>query len=81
MNTGYIGQQLDLYLVHHNIGTLWFGIGKPDIDTFEGLLYKNLYSFMPNWCKNGVRKKLEPNKQFENEINLIRIQYNGFICR
>ena len=36
---------------------------------------------MPNWCKNGVRKKLEPNKQFENEINLKRIQYNGFICR
>ena len=39
MNAGYIGQQLDLYLVHHNIGSLWFGIGKPDIETFEGLNY------------------------------------------
>lgn len=39
MNAGYIGQQLDLYLVHHNIGTLWFGIGKPDMDSFEGLDY------------------------------------------
>ena len=39
MNAGYIGQQLDLYLVHHNIGTLWFGIGKPDINSFEGLDY------------------------------------------
>ena len=30
VNAGYIGEQLDLYLVEHNIGTLWFGIGKPD---------------------------------------------------
>ncbi len=37
MNAGYIGQQLDLYLVHHNIGSLWFGIGKPDIKEYEGL--------------------------------------------
>ena len=27
-NIGYIGEQLDLYLVSKNIGTLWFGIGK-----------------------------------------------------
>ena len=27
-NIGYLGQQLDLYLVSQNIGTLWFGIGK-----------------------------------------------------
>lgn len=39
MNVGYIGEQLDLYLVHHNIGALWFGIGKPDIQTYEGLDY------------------------------------------
>ena len=39
MNAGYIGQQLDLYLVHNNIGSLWFGIGKPDMQTFEGLDY------------------------------------------
>ena len=29
-NIGYMGEQLDLYLVSKNIGTLWFGIGKPD---------------------------------------------------
>ncbi len=39
MNAGYIGEQLDLYLVHHNIGSLWFGIGKPDIKTYAGLDY------------------------------------------
>lgn len=37
MNAGYLGQQFDLYLVHHDIGSLWFGIGKPDIETYEGL--------------------------------------------
>ena len=37
MNAGYIGEQLDLYLVHHNIGSLWFGIGKPDVETIDGL--------------------------------------------
>lgn len=36
-NIGYIGEQLDLYLVSKNIGTLWFGIGKPDSPTYEGL--------------------------------------------
>jgi len=37
MNAGYIGEQLDLYLVAHDIGSLWFGIGKPDEQVFDGL--------------------------------------------
>lgn len=36
-NIGYLGEQLDLYLVSQNIGTLWFGIGKPNETSFEGL--------------------------------------------
>ena len=39
MNAGYIGQQLDLYLVAHNIGSLWFGIGKPDEPQYNGMDY------------------------------------------
>lgn len=39
MNAGYIGEQMDLYLVKHGIGTLWFGIGKPDEPAFDGLDY------------------------------------------
>ena len=39
MNAGYIGEQIDLYLVSRNIGTLWYGIGKPDEQTYEGLDY------------------------------------------
>lgn len=36
-NIGYLGEQLDLYLVSQNIGTLWFGIGKTNEPSFEGL--------------------------------------------
>ncbi len=38
-NIGYLGQQLDLYLVSKNIGTLWFGIGKAEEKTYHGLDY------------------------------------------
>ena len=36
-NIGYIGEQLDLYLASLGIGALWFGIGKPDKPTYNGL--------------------------------------------
>ena len=36
-NIGYIGEQLDLYLVSKNIGTLWFGIGKVKEKQLDGL--------------------------------------------
>ena len=36
-NIGYLGEQLDLYLVSKNIGTLWFGIGKPEEQQLDGL--------------------------------------------
>lgn len=37
-NIGYLGQQLDLYLVSRNIGTLWFGIGKTE-EEVDGMDY------------------------------------------
>lgn len=39
MNAGYLGEQLDLYLVKNNIGSLWFGLGKADEPVFEDLDY------------------------------------------
>ena len=36
-NIGYIGQQLDLMLASMNIGALWFGIGKTDVQSDVGL--------------------------------------------
>ena len=37
MNVGYLGEQLDLFLVSRGIGTLWFGIGRPDEPSCGGL--------------------------------------------
>lgn len=39
MNAGYLGEQLDLYLVQHDIGSLWFGIGRPDMPEYDGMKY------------------------------------------
>ena len=36
-NIGYIGEQLDLYLVSQNIGTLWYGLGKTEEQQWDGL--------------------------------------------
>ena len=36
-NIVYLGEQLDLYLVSKNIGTLWFGIGKVKEEKLDGL--------------------------------------------
>ena len=37
-NIGYLGEQLDLYLVSKNIGSLWFGIAKSN-EVYKGLNY------------------------------------------
>lgn len=37
MNVGYIGEQLDLFLIKNHIGSLWYGIGKPDEAVYDGL--------------------------------------------
>lgn len=36
-NIGYIGEQLDLFLASLNIGALWFGIGKVNETSYNGL--------------------------------------------
>jgi hypothetical protein len=36
-NIGYIGEQIDLYLASKDIGTLWFGIGKPKQSALNGM--------------------------------------------
>lgn len=38
-NVGYIGEQLDLYLVSRGIGSLWFGIGRTGEKEYGGLEY------------------------------------------
>lgn len=36
-NIGYMGEQIDLFLTSMNIGALWFGIGKPEQMSIDGL--------------------------------------------
>ena len=43
-NIGYLGEQLDLYLVSRNIGTLWYGIGKTQEDPFEDMEFVIMFS-------------------------------------
>ena len=43
-NIGYLGEQLDLYLVSRNIGTLWFGIGKTHEDYFPDMEFVIMFS-------------------------------------
>ncbi|WP_243111856.1 nitroreductase family protein [Butyrivibrio sp. CB08] len=43
-NIGYLGEQLDLYLVSRNIGALWFGIGKTQEKPFEDMEFVIMFS-------------------------------------
>ena len=43
-NIGYLGEQLDLYLVSRNIGTLWYGIGKTREKPFEDMEFVIMFS-------------------------------------
>ncbi len=38
-NIGYIGEQIDLRLAELNIGALWLGLGRPDVESEDGLAY------------------------------------------
>ena len=38
-NIGYLGEQLDLWLVSRNIGSLWLGLGKTEEKKLDGLDY------------------------------------------
>ena len=44
-NIGYIGQQIDLFLASMNIGSLWFGIGKPKKIKYEEMDYVVMIAF------------------------------------
>ena len=61
-NIGYIGEQLDLYLVSQNIGTLWYGIGKIDEIIYDGLSFVTMMAI----CKvpqDSFRKDMFKSKR------------------
>ncbi len=65
MNAGYIGQQLDLYLVKNNIGSLWFGIGKPDMPQYDGMDYVIMIAVRKVSDETKFRKDMYKSKRKE----------------
>ena len=64
-NIGYLGEQLDLYLVSKNIGTLWFGIGKPDEKEFDGLEFVTMIAIAKVDSPLKFRKDMYKSKRKE----------------
>ena len=64
-NIGYLGEQLDLYLVSKNIGTLWFGIGKPEEKKIDGLDYVIMIAISKVDTIDKFRKDMYKSKRKE----------------
>lgn len=68
-NIGYLGEQLDLYLVSKNIGTLWFGIGKVEESKLDGLDFVIMIAIAKVDSELKFRKDMYKSKRKElNEI-------------
>ena len=64
-NIGYLGEQLDLYLVSKNIGTLWFGIGKPDEKQLDDLDFVIMIAIAKVDSSDKFRKDVYKSKRKE----------------
>ena len=62
-NIGYLGEQLDLYLVSRNIGTLWFGIGKTKEESFEDMEFVIMFSIRKISDDSKYRKDMFKSKR------------------
>ena len=64
-NVGYLGEQLDLYLVSKNIGTLWFGIGKAEEKQIDGLDFVIMIAIAKVDSPDKFRKDMYKSKRKE----------------
>ena len=64
-NIGYIGEQLDLYLVSKNIGTLWFGIGRVEEKKLDDLDFVIMIAIAKVDSKDKFRKDMYKRKRKE----------------
>ena len=64
-NIGYIGEQLDLYLVSKNIGTLWFGIGKVEEKQLDDLDFVIMIAIAKIDSETKFRKDMYKSKRKE----------------
>ena len=64
-NIGYLGEQLDLYLVSKNIATLWFGIGKVEEKQIDGLDFVIMIAIAKVDSPSKFRKDMYKSKRKE----------------
>lgn len=64
-NIGYLGEQLDLYIVSKNIGTLWFGIGKVEEKQLDGLDFVIMIAIAKVDSPDKFRKDMYKSKRKE----------------
>ena len=64
-NIGYLGEQLDLYLVSKNIGTLWFGIGKVKEKKLDNLDFVIMIAIVKVDSEDKFRKDMFKSKRKE----------------
>ena len=62
-NIGYIGEQLDLYLVSKNIGTLWFGIGNVKEESIHDLEFVIMIAIAKIDDESKFRKNMFKSKR------------------
>ena len=62
-NVGYLGEQLDLYLISQNIGTLWFGIDKTKEEPFENMEFVIMFSIRKISDGSKYRKDMFKSKR------------------
>lgn len=68
-NIGYLGEQLDLYLVSRNIGTLWFGIGRTEAEPDEDMEFAIMIAIHKIEDETMFRKNMFKSKRKpESEI-------------
>ena len=61
-NIGYLGEQLDLYLVSRNIGTLWLGMGKTSEKQLDGMDFVIMFEI----------RKIEDPSLFKRDITSLK---------
>ena len=66
-NIGYLGEQLDLYLVSKNIGTLWYGLGRITEKKMDGLDFVIMMAIAKVDSPDKFRKDLYKSKRKELE--------------
>lgn len=74
-NVGYLGEQLDLWLASKNIGACWYGVGKANEPTYNGLDFIIMLAIAKTSEKN-FRKDYTKSKRKPIVDILIGKQYN-----